>query len=251
MQLSRQARANEIVLEKVSFAYGNNVILKDVSLTIRSGETFVIVGQSGFGKSTLLKLCCGLLKPDEGRVLLRDRDTCLMSHDELMKVRLNIGYVFQNSALISNMNVFGNVALPLRYHTHYPPEKVQAIVRSRLDLLQLESKYDNAMPSSLSMGVMKRAAIARALALMPSLMLYDEPTSGLDPLNAATINEIIRTLGTGFGVTSLIVTHDIKSALGIATTVALVSEKTVVFSGTPAEFQNSKDEYIRRFINFS
>jgi phospholipid/cholesterol/gamma-HCH transport system ATP-binding protein len=250
MQLHLQDKGAEIAFDHVTFSYGDNLILRDVSFSIKTGETFVIVGQCGFGKSTLLKLCCGLLKPREGTVLLRGRDTSRLSRDELMKMRLDMGYVFQNSALITNMNVFDNIALPLRYHTAYPPDKVNSVVRSRLELLQIFG-YDNTMPSSLSMGVMKRVAVARALALMPSLMLYDEPTSGLDPLNAATINDIIQTLHSGFSVTSVIVTHDIKSALSIATTIAIVAEKTVILTGTPEEVQKTDDAYIRKFFDFA
>ena len=250
MQLFLQDKTDEIAFDHVTFGYTKTIILKDVSFRIKTGETFVLVGQCGFGKSTMLKLCCGLLRPIEGTVMLRGRDTLRVAREELMKMRLDIGYVFQNSALISNQSVFNNVALPLRYHTDYTPEKINDIVKSRLEMLQLHG-YDNAMPSSLSMGVMKRAAVARALALMPSLMLYDEPTSGLDPLNAATINEIVQTLHSGFGVTSVIVTHDIKSALSIATTIAIVAEKTIIFTGTPEEVQKSEDPYIKRFFDFS
>ncbi|MBL8028371.1 MAG: ATP-binding cassette domain-containing protein, partial [Fibrobacteres bacterium] len=201
MQVSTQHKKEEIIFDNVSFHYvEDRPILENVSFTIRSGETFVIVGQCGFGKSTLLKLCCGLLKPCSGSVILRGRDTKLVSHEELHKMRLDIGYVFQNSALISNMPVGANIALPLRYHTDFSPAKIASVVKSRLELLELTG-IEMAMPSSLSMGLMKRAAVARALALMPSLMLYDEPTSGLDPLNAASINGIISTLHKGFGVT--------------------------------------------------
>ncbi len=248
MQVLTHSKKEEIIFEDVSFSYSEEKqVLKNVSFTIRSGETFVIVGQCGFGKSTMLKLCCGLLKPDTGRVILRGRDTRLVSNEELHRLRLDIGYVFQNSALISNLSVTANVALPLRYHTDYSADKISTIVKSRLKLLELDG-IESAMPSSLSMGLMKRAAVARALALMPSLMLYDEPTSGLDPLNSASINGIISTLHKGFGVTSVIVSHDIKSTISIASQIALVANKTVAFTGTPNDFISSNNEIVRSFV---
>ncbi|MFH0920370.1 MAG: ATP-binding cassette domain-containing protein [Fibrobacterota bacterium] len=251
MQIALQDKKDEIVFDHVTFGYSEErTILEDVSLRIRTGDTFVIVGQCGYGKSTMLKLCCGLLKPQKGTIMLRNRDTGRMLHDELMQMRLDMGYVFQNSALISNLPVSANIALPLRYHTHYTLEKINAIVKSRIQLLQLEG-YENAMPASLSMGVMKRAAVARALALMPGLMFYDEPTSGLDPVNTSSINDIIRSFHTGFGITSVIVTHDMKSAFTIATTIAVVAEKRVIFSGTPEELKTTDNPYIKKFFDFS
>jgi phospholipid/cholesterol/gamma-HCH transport system ATP-binding protein len=247
MQVLSQDKKDEIVFENVHFAYGDNLILQDVSFRVKTGDTFVIVGQCGFGKSTILKLCCGLLLPQKGSVYLRERPTSRMIHDELMKMRLDIGYVFQNSALISNLSVYSNISLPLQYHTGYTPEEIHKIVLSRIELLNLKG-YENAMPFSLSMGVMKRAAIARALALMPGLMFYDEPTSALDPLNALLLNKIIESLHTGFGITSLVVTHDVEAALELATSIALVAEKTVVFVGTPNELKQSDNPYVKEFF---
>jgi len=247
MQILSQAEGEEIVFDKVSFAYGDRKILEDVSFTVRTGETFVIVGECGFGKSTVLKLCCALLKPQAGAVFLKGRDTLRIPQEELMKVRLDIGYVFQNSALISNMSVSANIALPLLYHTNYPMDTVRAIVDSRIELLNLRG-YENAMPASLSMGIMKRAGVARALALMPSLMLYDEPTSALDPLNAGILNGIIRNLHGGFGVTSLVVTHDVKAALDLGSRVAIIADHRIIFCGAPEELRRSKDKYVQTFF---
>ncbi|OGJ85494.1 MAG: hypothetical protein A2268_03160 [Candidatus Raymondbacteria bacterium RifOxyA12_full_50_37] len=248
MQIYYQDKKEEIRFENVSFSYGNNLILKNVSFSVSSGETVAIVGQCGFGKSTMLKLCCGLLQPNAGSVYIKGRNIALMLREDLLRARLDIGYVFQNSALISNMNVFLNIALPLRYHTAFPEEKITKIVRSRIGLLKLEG-YEKAMPASLSMGVMKRSAVARSLALMPGIMLYDEPTSGLDPLNAAMLIDIVRVLHGSFGVTSVIVTHDIKTALDIASRILVVAQKTLVFSGTPAELRGTSDPYIKKFMD--
>jgi phospholipid/cholesterol/gamma-HCH transport system ATP-binding protein len=249
MQILSQAKSDEIVFDKVSFAFGDRKILEEVSFTVRTGETFVLVGECGFGKSTLLKLCCALLRPQAGTVLLKGRDTCRVPQEELMKIRLDIGYIFQSSALISNMTVFANIALPLLYHTNYPLETIHTIVNSRIELLNLKG-YENAMPASLSMGVMKRAGVARALALMPNLMLYDEPTSALDPLNAEIMNGMIKSLHSGFGVTSVVVTHDVKAALGLGTRVAIIAHHNIIFCGTPEELRQSQDKYIQTFFRF-
>jgi phospholipid/cholesterol/gamma-HCH transport system ATP-binding protein len=231
----------------MSFAYGDNVILKDVTFAVHTGDTFVIVGECGFGKSTILKLCCGLLRPRQGSVFIRGQDTRRAPHEALMELRLDMGYVFQGSALISNMSVYNNISLPLQYHTRSSKAEIDRTVRNRIELLNLKG-YEHAMPASLSTGVMKRAAVARALALMPSLMLYDEPTSALDPLNAALLNDIIRTLHSGFGMTSVIVTHDMDAALELGTRIVLIADKTIVFSGTPDECRNTDSPYLQRFF---
>lgn len=248
MQILSQARGEEIVFDRVCFAYGDRKILEDVSFKVKTGETFVIVGECGFGKSTMLKLCCALLRPQKGSIMLRGRDTGRLLKEELMKIRQNIGYVFQNSALISNMNVFSNIALPLIYHTDYSPEQIRTIVNSRIELLNLKG-YEKSMPAALSMGVMKRAGVARALALMPSVMFYDEPTSALDPLNAGILNDIIKSLHRGFGVTSVVVTHDVKAALDLGTTVAIIANHRIIFCGTPEELKKSGDSYIQQFFS--
>jgi phospholipid/cholesterol/gamma-HCH transport system ATP-binding protein len=224
-------------------------VLEDVSLTAQEGETLVIVGESGTGKSTILKLILRLLVPERGHVCIDGQDVTPLSFDEALKVRQKMGMVFQAAALFDSMNVFENVAYPLREHTELGEDEIEARVREKLQFVDLDpDKVMEQLPAELSGGMRKRVGIARGMANNPEVMLYDEPTSGLDPLTTGTITRLIMKLQRELGVTSIVVSHDIRSSFRMASKVALLHEHRIAFTGTPEEMAASEDEYIRDFL---
>jgi phospholipid/cholesterol/gamma-HCH transport system ATP-binding protein len=237
-----------IELDHISLAF-DEPVLEEISFAANEGETVVVVGESGTGKSTILKLILRLLVPDQGRVLIDGEDITHLSFEEALKVRQKMGMVFQGAALFDSMTVFENVAYPLREHTDMSEEEIEARVREKLEFVDLEpDKVMQMMPAELSGGMRKRVGIARGMANNPELMLYDEPTSGLDPLTTGTITRLIMKLQRELGVSSLVVSHDIRSAFRMATKVALLYEHHIVFFGTPEEMTGSDNEYIRDFL---
>jgi phospholipid/cholesterol/gamma-HCH transport system ATP-binding protein len=237
-----------VSLENVSLAF-DRPILKNVSFEAMSGETIVIVGESGTGKSTTLKLILRLLKPDEGRVLVDGEDITDISFEEALQIRQKMGMVFQGAALFDSMTVYENVAYPLREHTDLDETEIEARVREKLQFVDLDpDQVMQQYPSELSGGMRKRVGIARGMANNPEIMLYDEPTSGLDPLTTATITKLIIKLQRELGVTSIVVSHDIRSVFRMASKVALLSEQRITFFGTPEEMAGADDPYIRDFL---
>ena len=237
-----------IALERVSLSF-ERPVLEDVSLEIYPGETMVIVGESGTGKSTILKLILRLLTPDLGRVLIKGRDVVSLSFDEAMLVRQQMGMVFQGAALFDSMSVFENVAYPLREHTTMPDDEIEVRVREKLEYVDLNPDHVmQLLPSELSGGMKKRVGIARGLANNPEIMLYDEPTSGLDPLTTGTITRLIMKLQRDLGVTSVVVSHDLRSANRMGSYIAVLAEQRIVFCGTPEEMAASEDRYIQDFL---
>jgi phospholipid/cholesterol/gamma-HCH transport system ATP-binding protein len=237
-----------IELDHVSLAF-DEPVLEEISFAANEGETVVVVGESGTGKSTVLKLILRLLVPDQGRVLIDGDDITHLSFEEALKVRQKMGMVFQGAALFDSMTVFENIAYPLREHTDLNEDEIEARVREKLEFVDLEpDKVMQQMPAELSGGMRKRVGIARGMANNPELMLYDEPTSGLDPLTTGTITRLIMKLQRELGVTSVVVSHDIRSAFRMATRVALLYERHIVFFGTPEEMTGSDNEYIRDFL---
>lgn len=227
-------------------------VLEDVSFQVRRGETLVIVGESGTGKSTILKLLLRLLVPDGGRIVVEGQNINDLSFDEALRVRQKMGMVFQTAALFDSMTVFENVAYPLREHTDMQEEEIEARVREKLDFVDLEpNKVMHQMPAELSGGMRKRVGIARGMANDPAIMLYDEPTSGLDPLTTATITHLIMKLQAELGVTSVVVSHDIRSSFKMASRIALLADHHIVFIGTPEDMAHSDDEYVREFLGES
>ncbi|HKN65058.1 MAG TPA: ABC transporter ATP-binding protein [Gemmatimonadaceae bacterium] len=237
-----------IELNHVYLAF-DRPILEDVSFVAHEGETIAVVGESGTGKSTALKLILRLLVPDRGTVCIDGQDITELSFEEALKVRQKMGMVFQGAALFDSMTVFENVAYPLREHTHMSEDEIEQRVREKLDFVDLDAdRVMEQMPSELSGGMRKRVGIARGLANNPEIMLYDEPTSGLDPLTTGTITRLIRKLQTQLGVTSIVVSHDIRSVNMMASKVALLHNRHIEFFGTPEEMAASEDEYIREFL---
>jgi len=237
-----------VSLENVSLAF-DRPILKNVSFDAMAGETICIVGESGTGKSTTLKLILRLLKPDEGRVLIDGEDITEISFEEALEIRQKMGMVFQGAALFDSMSVLENIAYPLREHTDLDEDEIEARVREKLEFVDLDPDQVMAQyPSELSGGMRKRVGIARGMANNPEIMLYDEPTSGLDPLTTATITKLIIKLQRELNVTSVVVSHDIRSVFRMASKVALLYDQRITFFGTPEEMSGSDDPYIRDFL---
>ena len=229
-------------------SFGTLSALAGVSLTVRRGETLVIMGPSGCGKSVLLKHLVGLLKPDRGEVLVYGCPVHALPDADLDALRIRIGVVFQSSALFDSLSVGENVAFPLRRHSPLPGEAIAARVRELLALVELKEGTERVMPSALSGGMRKRVGIARALAMRPSLILYDEPTSGLDPLTAQTVDELILQLRGELGVTSVVVTHDLVSAFRLGDRIAVMDAGRLEASGRPEEILASSHPLVRRFL---
>jgi len=237
-----------VQLERVSLAFSEPV-LEDVSITARAGETIVIVGESGTGKSTLLKLILRLLRPDEGRVLVDGEDITDVGFEEALKIRQRMGMVFQGAALFDSLDVFENVAFPLREHTNMDEDEIAARVHEKLSFVDLNpDQVSPLLPAELSGGMRKRVGIARGMANNARIMLYDEPTSGLDPLTTGTITRLIMKLQHELSVTSVVVTHDIRAANRMASAIALLHDHHITFFGTPEEMAASDDPYIRDFL---
>ena len=237
-----------VELDKVSLAF-DSPILENVSLVARRGETVVIAGESGTGKSTILKLILRLLQPDSGRVLVDGEVINDLTFEEALVVRQKMGMVFQGAALFDSMSVFENVAFPLREHTQMSDEEIEARVREKLEFVDLEpDRVMNQLPAQLSGGMKKRVGIARGMAANPAIMLYDEPTSGLDPLTTGIITRLIIKLQRELKVTSVVVTHDVRSAFRMATRVALLAEHRITFFGSPEDMTASQDRYVQDFL---
>jgi len=237
-----------VELQHVSLAF-DVPIIEDVSLVTCDGETVAIVGESGTGKSTILKLVLRLLVPDRGRVLIDGEDITPLSFEEALGVRQKMGMVFQGAALFDSMSIFENVAYPLREHTKMNDDEIEHRVREKLQFVDLDpDRVMEQFPAELSGGMRKRVGIARGMANNPRIMLYDEPTSGLDPLTTGTITRLIMKLQRELGVTSLVVSHDIRAVFRMASKVALLHDKRITFVGTPEEMSGSEDKYIQDFL---
>ncbi len=236
-----------IVFENVYKAFDSKQVLRGLSLSIYRGETVVILGRSGCGKSVTLRILLGLMRPDSGSVWVDGTDITLLSEKELMTVRRRMGMLFQGSALFDSLTIGENVAYGLKEHSNKTPEEIDEIVRRNLMFVDMAGTEDM-MPAELSGGMKKRAALARAMAYQPEIMLYDEPTTGLDPITATTINALIRKTQAEFHVTSIVVTHELASGFSVADRVAVMDEGRILEIGTVEEIKNSTNEFIRTFI---
>lgn len=237
-----------IQLENVYKNLGNKQVLKGISFTVNRGETYVIIGRSGIGKSVTLKNIMGLLRPDTGTVFVREQNIHRLSAADFYELRKRMGVLFQNGALINWLNVEENVALPLVEHEKLPRNQIRDIVRENLALVGLYN-VEHLMPASLSGGMKKRVGLARALVRKPEIILYDEPTSGLDPVMSNQINELILSLQHKFQVTSICVTHDMNSAYLVGNKIGLLHDGNIVAEGTPEQIKSSDSEAVQQFIN--
>jgi phospholipid/cholesterol/gamma-HCH transport system ATP-binding protein len=238
-----------IALEDVHLSF-EQPILKGVSLEAREGETLMVAGESGTGKSTILKLILRLLVPDGGKIIVRGEDVGGLSFEEALELRKQIGMVFQNAALFDSLTVFENVAYPLRENTDFDEDRIRSTVREKLEFVDLNpDQVMEQLPSQLSGGMRKRVGMARAIATDPYIILYDEPTAGLDPLTVGRINVLIRKLQRELKVTSILVTHDIRAGFRVADRVNLLRDGEIVFDGSPENMVAANDPYIKQFLS--
>lgn len=236
-----------VTLDDVHKAFGEKRVLDGISFDIRRGETMVVLGGSGSGKSVLIRHIIGLYRPDRGHVLIDGEDIIAYDEEELIPIRKKVAMLFQGGALFDSMNVQDNVAYGLREHTDMEEGAIREVVRQKLALVGLEG-VEEVMPSELSGGMKKRVALARSISMDPRCILYDEPTTGLDPVTANTINQLIRDLQRRLLVTSVVVTHDISSAFLVGDRIAYLFEGRMDFVGTVDEARTSREPRLRHFL---
>ena len=228
-------------------SFGGNKVLRGVNLQLRRGETLAVIGQSGCGKSVLLKHIIGLLKPDKGKVYVDGEDITLLNDEELHKITRRFGMLFQGTALFDSMTVGKNVSFGLERYTDYSKEKIHELVRENLAKVGLRG-VEHLMPFELSGGMRKRVGLARAIAYSPDIILYDEPSTGIDPIRADAINDLIIRMGKEMKVSELIITHDMVSAYKVADKIGMLYEGKIIEIGTPEEIKNSKNPIVQQFI---
>lgn len=240
--------SNILEVRDVHKWFGPRRILNGVNFEVREGETMVIMGGSGGGKSTLLRCLIGLLQPEQGSIRILGEDLVSAPEEKKDKIRTKFGMLFQGSALFNSLTVGENVALPLKEHTDLDPEIIRLIVKVKLELVGL-TNFESLKPYQISGGMKKRVALARAIALDPKIVFYDEPGAGLDPITAGVIDKLILDLTKKLKMTSIVVTHELKSAFRIADRMIFLSKGKIIACGTPEEIQNSDNPFIKQFIN--
>ncbi|MCA9628149.1 MAG: ABC transporter ATP-binding protein [Myxococcales bacterium] len=239
-----------VVVDDVQKFFGKFHALKDINMTIRRGQIVVIIGGSGAGKTTLLRMLIGLERPSSGHIYIDGEDIAPLGDRDLNRVRKKCGMVFQYAALLDSLNVMDNVAFPLREHTKLKEKEIKRRVIEKLGILGLENVEDR-FPSQLSGGMRKRVGLARALMLEPEFLVYDEPTSGLDPLTSRMVDDLIFETRDRFGVTSVVISHDMASALKISDYVFLLNKGAIVSEGTPKELVDGKSQLANDFLESS
>ena len=243
-------------VDRLSVQFGRQQVLRDISISVSLGETLVILGESGCGKTVLLKNMIGLVRPTRGEVRFEGTSLASMRGRELARLRTRYGFVFQQAALFDSLTIFDNIAFPLREHTRISREEIREIVHSLLAEVGLPESVGLKKPAELSGGMRKRAGLARALALDPQLILYDEPTTGLDPIMSDVVNELILKVSERPGVSSVVVTHDMNTARKVADRIIMLyplprlaaDESQIVFSGNPAELDQSRDPRVQQCV---
>lgn len=243
--------ANPVVqLRDVQLQFEDKQVLTGVSLNVQPLDRLVVMGQSGSGKSTILRLILGIIAPDSGEIFFKQFEITRLTRRKLQQVRQNIGMVYQYSALLSSRTVRENVALPLEELTEKSAKEINEIVEAKLEMVGMQDACDQ-MPSELSGGMRKRVSLARALVLEPELILFDEPSAGLDPVISSVIDELIINLTTQSKVTSVIVTHEMESAFRIATHMAMLYQGKIIIDGKPDDLKKSKDPVVAQFLSGS
>ncbi|MGK2914707.1 MAG: ABC transporter ATP-binding protein [Porticoccaceae bacterium] len=239
---------NAVELADVTFGYDDRIILSGISMTIPKGKVVAIMGGSGCGKTTILRLIGGQLRPQRGRVLVAGQSVPDLDNDALFRFRRKLGMLFQFGALFTDMTVFENIAFAMREHTDLPEELIRDLVLMKLHTVGLRGAAE-LMPTSLSGGMARRVALARAIALDPLLVMYDEPFTGLDPISLGIIGQLIRKLNDALGITSVLVTHDIHESLQIVDYIYFVAEGRIIAEGTPDQVRASDDPFVRQFVD--
>lgn len=234
-------------LDEIYKDFDETPVLRGVTLLVRKGESLVVLGGSGTGKTVVLKHLVGLLTPDRGRIFINGKDISGYEEDEMLDVRRRIGFLFQGSALFDSMSVFENVAFPLREHIGFSEKMIEDKVFEKLKLVGLENVASR-MPENLSGGMKKRVALARAVVMEPEALLYDEPTTGLDPITTKWVSKLMRSIHEDFKITTIIVTHNIQSAMSVADRIAFLYRGRIKFIGTPAEIRECEDPIVKEFL---
>ena len=238
---------NLIEVNHLTFKRGERVIYDDLNLAVQRGKITAIMGPSGIGKTTLLKLIGGQLQPERGEILFDGQDICSLSHRELYEVRKRMGMLFQSGALFTDISTFDNVAFPIREHTRLPDSLIRQIVLMKLEAVGLRGAAD-LMPSELSGGMARRAALARAIALDPDLIMFDEPFTGQDPISMGVIVSLIKRLNEALNLTSIVVSHDVNEILSIADYAYIIADKHVIAEGTSEQLLASQDPQVVQFL---
>jgi phospholipid/cholesterol/gamma-HCH transport system ATP-binding protein len=249
--VNSQQKTPTIRVEQLTARFGDNIIFQDVSFTVNRGEIFVILGGSGCGKSTILKHIIGLYKPYAGRIVVNGIDIAAADEEQLRRVRMGFGVLFQGGALLGSMTVGGNVALPLYEYTDLTPAEIDLVVKMKLGMVSLAG-YDNHLPSEISGGMNKRAGLARAMALDPTILFFDEPSAGLDPITSVELDNLIKSINAGLGTTIVVVTHELASIFNIAHRVIMLDKaaKGIIAEGDPRVLRDeSQDPRVHNFFN--
>jgi len=249
--MERTDKAPVITVERLTARFGSNTIFENVSFEVYKGEIFVILGGSGCGKSTLMKHMIGLYEAESGKVVINGIDVTKADEKKLRKVRLGIGVAFQSGSLFGSMTLAENVALPLQEYTDLSPELIDLIVKMKLGMVQLAG-YENHLPEELSGGMKKRAGLARAMAMDPTVLFFDEPSAGLDPITSAELDSLIKSINAGMGTTMVIVTHELQSILNIADRIIMLDKaaRGIIAEGDPKWLKDqATDPRVRNFFN--
>lgn len=243
-----ESNTSLVELQNIRFGYGERIILDNLSLTLPKGKVTVLMGASGGGKTTVLRLIGGQIKPQNGKVLFQDQNIPDLKQKELYAARRRMGMLFQFGALFTDLNVFDNVAFPLREHSVLSEIMIRDIVLMKLNAVGLRGAQ-HLMPSELSGGMSRRVALARAIALDPELVMYDEPFSGLDPISLGTAAKLIRHLNDSMGLTSLVVSHELEQSFALADQIIILANGKIAAQGTPQEVMQSEDPLVRQYVN--
>jgi phospholipid/cholesterol/gamma-HCH transport system ATP-binding protein len=236
-----------IEFENIHKSFGDLDVLKGVDLVVEPGSVLYVIGQSGAGKSVLVKHLIGLLRPDKGSIYLDGEDVTRLSERELYRIRKRCAMVFQNATLFDSMTLLENVALPIRKHRDVTPDEARDLAREYLERVEMDS-YAERYPAAFGDGMRKKVAIARALTMEPEYVIFDEPTTAIDPMSASMVDELIRHLADELGVTSIVISHDLRSIFRVADRIAMLYKGELRLDGTPEEFQTTDDPVVRQFI---
>ncbi len=238
-----------IEVEKLTKSFGSNEVLRDISLKIKRGESYVVIGGSGSGKSVLIKCILGLIEPTGGVIKINGKDIAKLSQKELYKIRLKCGVLYQGGALFDSLNVIENVSFGLIYGLHISQKEAYRIALEKLEAVDLDKSVATVYPAELSGGMSKRVALARAIATNPDIIFFDEPTTGLDPITSGTINDLIVRCTKEMGISAVSITHDINSLKHISDRVGLLFKGKIIWEGTNKELITTDDPYVVQFIN--